>query len=93
MGVSLTDTKETDIHIYEYVCDHNEVSIKTESGHSTCQGSVEDEIAASRVGTTAIILNPGYGTVTWSKDTFKQTIINAKLLSISLLRCGECRRS
>ena len=88
MGVSLADPKETDIHNYEYVYDHDEVSIKTESGHSTCQGSVEDEIVARRVETTAI-LNPGYGSVTCSKDMFKQTIMNLKLYNSYYFLCSE----
>ena len=65
---SLTDPKNTDIHTYAYVCDHKEASMETECAHSTCQGSEGDEIAASRVETMAIILNPRYGTVTCSKE-------------------------
>ena len=70
MGVSdssPTDPKKTNIHTYAYVCDHKEASIETELSHSTCQGSEEDEISASRVETTAD-LNQGYGTVTGSKE-------------------------
>ena len=65
---SLTDPKNTDIHTYAYVCDHKEASMETECAHSTCQGSEEDEIAATRVETMAITLTPGYGTVISSKE-------------------------
>ena len=71
----MTDPKKTDRHTYAYICDHKEADIETEYCHSTCQQSEEDEIPATRVETMADV-NPGYGTVTSSKEHVCSKIIN-----------------